>query len=255
MLAQQRQSGISLTGFIVLLFVFVAVAFGVGWFANTYYANRLFLVDGLVPDFPSVTEVDALIKPLLQGKIKADDIPAYVDSLRSRYSGNEVRQILNATLEEVPQKSISTALQSELNNIVDTGEIDYSDDEPIEAGSVKIKYFRTTIENGDLVANWKVIVGSDILSGIDAPRPQQIPDDYDFYTFIQYTINIKNLATGTEEELDYDFFEDEDEQKDVILLQNIKPGEYQIDIEMDAQYYTETAASHYNGKLEIKVNY
>jgi hypothetical protein len=36
MLAQQRQSGISLTGFIVLLFVFVAVAFGVGWFANTY---------------------------------------------------------------------------------------------------------------------------------------------------------------------------------------------------------------------------
>jgi len=255
MLAQQRQSGISLTGFIVLLFVFVVVAFGVGWLAKTYYANRLSQVDGLAPDFPSVIEVDALIKPLLQGKIKADDIPAYVDSLRSRYSGKETRQILKTALEEVSQTSISTALRRELNSLVATGEIDYSDDEPIEAGTVKINYFRATIDNGDLVANWKVIVASDILSGIDAPRPQQIPDDYDFYTFIQYTINVKNLATGTEEELEYDFFEDEDEQKNVILLQNIKPGGYQIDIEMDAQYYTEAAARHYNGKLEIKVNY
>ena len=73
MRALQRQTGISLTGLIVLLFVFVVIAFGVGWLANTYYANRLFLVSGLAPDFPSV--LDELIKPLLQGKINANDIP------------------------------------------------------------------------------------------------------------------------------------------------------------------------------------
>ena len=199
--------------------------------------------------------LDDLIKPLLQGKIKAVDIPAYVDTLRSRYSADEIRQILNTARAKVSQKSLATALGRELNNLVESGNIDYSDDEPIEADSVKIKYFRAAIDNGNLVADWKVVVGSDILSGIDAPRPQQIPDDYDFYTFVQYTINIKNLAMDTEEELDYDVFENEDEQTDVILLQNIKPGDYKIDIEIRAQYYTETTASHYNGKLEIKLSY
>ena len=97
--------------------------------------------------------------------------------------------------------------------------------------------------------------GSDILSGIDAPRPQQIPDDYDFYTFIQYTIRIIDLDTGDEQEQEYDFFDSEDIQTDVVLLQNIKPGEYQIEIDLNAQYFTESAASHYSGKLEIKVTY
>lgn len=51
------------------------------------------------------------------------------------------------------------------------------------------------------------------------------------------------------------FYGSEDTQKDVVLLENIKPAEYQIDIDLNAQYYTENAASHYSGKLEIKVTY
>ena len=85
--------------------------------------------------------------------------------------------------------------------------------------------------------------------------PQQIPDDFDFYTFLQYRINITNINTGTTEELEYDFFDYEDIQENVILLKNITPGEYEIDIEMLAQYYTLTTASHYNSNLVIKARY
>nr|AFI78575.1 secreted protein [uncultured bacterium ws633F6] len=200
-------------------------------------------------------QINELLKPLLEGKVKAAGIPAYVAALRPRYSDDEIRQILNSARDRVSQDSITSALDHELGKLVNSGEIDYVNDDPVEPDSVKIQYFTAVIENGDLVADWKVIPGSEILSGIDAPRPQQIPDDYDFYTFIQYTVRIIDLDTGEEEEQEYDFFGSEDLQTGVVLLQNIQPGEYQIEIDLDAQYYTESAASHYSGKLEINVSY
>jgi hypothetical protein len=199
--------------------------------------------------------IDELVKPLLEGKVKATEIPAYVITLRPRYSDDEIRQILKTARAKVQLESISSALDLELNKLVNSGEIDYIDDKPVEDDSVKIKYFRATIENDHLVADWKVIAGSEILSGIDAPRPPQIPDDYDFYTFIHYTIKIIDLETGNEQVQEYDFFGSEDIHRGVVLLENIKPGEYQIDIDLKAQYYTINAASHYTGKLEIKVTY
>lgn len=150
-------------------------------------------------------QIDELIKPLLEGKVIAEEIPAYVIALRSRFSDDEIRQILVTARDKVSLQSVTSALRHELNKLVSSGEIDYLDDDPVEGESVKIKYFRATIENGDLVANWQVVAGDEILSGLDAPRPQQIPDDYDFYTFIQYTIKIIDLNTGDEEELEYDF--------------------------------------------------
>ena len=199
--------------------------------------------------------LDDLIRPLLDGKINSSDIPGYVDALKPRYSDDEIRQILVSARAKTTQLPVSAALDRELNQLLDGGRIDYVSDDPVEADSMKIKYFRATIENGNLLANWKMIAGNEILAGIDAPRPQQIPDDYDFYTFIQYTINITALETGNQQELQYDVFGDEDVQKDVVLLENLQPGEYLIDIDMSAQYYTETSASHYSGKLEIKVTY
>lgn len=200
-------------------------------------------------------DLDDLIKPLLQGKVKVTDIPTYVDTLRSRYSVEEIRQILITVKGKVSSQAIQSALEDELESLISSGEIDISDNAPVAADTVKMVYFRATVDNGDLVANWEVKAGDEIYSGIDAPRPQQIPDDFDFYTFIQYTINITNLDTGTTELHEYDFFEIEDVKEDVVLLQNIIPGEYQIDIEMSAQYYTLTTASHYSGNLQIKVRY
>ena len=200
-------------------------------------------------------QLDDLIKPLLEAKVKAIDIPDYVETLRSRYSGEEIRQILQLARDKVSPGAVSSALQDELIGLVDSGEIDYVDNAPVEADSVKIQYFNATIENGNLLANWKVIAGNEIVAGIDAPRPQQIPDDYDFYTFIQYTIIIKDLQTGIELEQEFDIFGDEEVKNDVVLMQNIKPGEYLIDIAMRAQYYTESTASHYNSKLEINITY
>jgi hypothetical protein len=200
-------------------------------------------------------QITELLEPLLEGKVKADDIPAYVVALRPRYSDDEISHILNIARDRVLQDSVSSALDNELDKLVNSGEIDYVNDDPVEADSVKIQYFRAVIENGNLVADWKVIPGSEILSGIDAPRPQQIPDDYDFYTFIQYTVKIIDLDTGEEQEQEYDFFGSEDVQTGVVLIQNIEPGEYQVDINLKAQYYTESTASHYSGKLEIKVTY
>ena len=200
-------------------------------------------------------QIDELVKPLLEGKVKATEIPAYVVTLRPRYSDDEIRQILKTAREKVQLETISSALDLELNKLVNSGEIDYVDDKPVENDSVKIKYFRATIENDHLVADWKVIAGSEILSGIDAPRPPQIPDDYDFYTFIHYTIKVIDLETGNEQVQEYDLFGSEDIRRGVVLLENIKPGEYQIDIDLKAQYYTINAASNYTGKLEIKLTY
>jgi hypothetical protein len=118
-----------------------------------------------------------------------------------------------------------------------------------------LEYFKGTIEENDLVVSWKIVAGSEILSGIDAPRPQQIPDNYEFYTFIRYLVRITNLQSSDEQEYEYDYFGDEDVQEDVILLEGMTPGEYKIEIETNAQYYTETKANHYNGMFELKVMY
>ncbi len=199
--------------------------------------------------------LDDLIKPLLDGKIQAVDIPDYVDTLRSRYTIDEVRQILSNVRDKVTQASLISILNQELNDLVDVGKIDYRDSSPVEKNSMKTKYFKGTIEEGNLVVSWKIVAGSEILSGVDAPRPQQIPDEYDFDTYIRYRIRITNQQSGNEKEYDYDYFGDEDVQEDVILLEGIAPGEYKIDIETNAQYYTETKANHYNGMMELKVTY
>ncbi len=199
--------------------------------------------------------VDKLIEPLLQGKIGVVDVASYVDTLRPEYSNEEIRQLLNKAREKTVDKTTINTLDQAITELVDRGKIDYQYDEPIEDDSVRIKYFRTAVENGNLVASWKVVAGEEIVSGIDAPRPQQIPDTYDFYTFIHYSISITNLDTGGNIELDYEFFDNEDERNDVLLLPNIKSGEYQINVDINAQYYTETTASHYNSELGIKLSY
>ena len=56
----RRQSGITLTGFIVFLLVFIAIAFAAGWFANYYFAHRLFLNDSNVPAFPDAIDIDSV---------------------------------------------------------------------------------------------------------------------------------------------------------------------------------------------------
>ncbi len=200
-------------------------------------------------------DLDDLTEPLLQGKIKTTEIPGYIDTLRSRYSNDEIRQILVIVLDQISTESIRIVLKKELEALIDSGEINYHSDETVAVDSVKMMYFTATIENDNLVASWKVEVGDDIYSGLDAPRPQQIPDDYDFYTFVQYTITIRSAAMENAEEYEYDFFENEDIQKNVILLEDISPGEYEIVIEMNAQYYTFSSASHYNGNLTIKARY
>jgi hypothetical protein len=200
-------------------------------------------------------DLDDLIKPLLQGKIKTAEIPDHIDTLRSRYSTEEIRQILVTVLDKTSTESTRLVLKNELEALIDNGEINYQSDEPVANDSVKMRYFTASVENDDLVASWKVEVGDEIYSGLDAPRPQQIPDDYDFYTFIQYTITITNTDTEISEEHEYDFFENEDVQENVTLLEDISPGEYEIVIEMNAQYYTLSTASHYNGNLIIKVQY
>lgn len=200
-------------------------------------------------------DLDDLIKPLLQGKIKTAEIPDHIDTLRSRYSTEEIRQILVTVLDKTSTESTRLVLKNELEALIDSGEINYQSDEPVANDSVKMRYFTASVENDDLVASWKVEVGDEIYSGLDAPRPQQIPDDYDFYTFIQYTITITNTDTEISEEHEYDFFENEDVQENVTLLEDISPGEYEIVIEMNAQYYTLSTASHYNGNLIIKVQY
>lgn len=204
------QTGFGLAGLITLLLSFVVIAFGTGWLASKYYANRLPPVSGNSPDFPNVIKVDA--KP---------------DAMT--WNGQQ------------------------LNDLVDVGKIDYKDSSPVEKNSIKLEYFKGTIEENDLVVSWKIVAGSEILSGIDAPRPQQIPDNYEFYTFIRYLVRITNLQSSDEQEYEYDYFGDEDVQEDVILLEGMTPGEYKIEIETNAQYYTETKANHYNGMFELKV--
>jgi hypothetical protein len=201
------------------------------------------------------TGLDELVDPLLQGKIKNSEIAGYIDTLRSRYSTEEIRHILVTVMEKVADESIRSTLKDELENLIDSGEINYQDNEAIDPNSVKMVYFRASVKNDALIAAWKVQAGDEIYSGLDAPRPQQIPDDYDFYTFLQYTVRVRNTNTGTTGEFDFDFFESEDIREDVVLLENIIPGEYEIDIEMNAQYYTLTTASHYNGNLVIKAQY
>ena len=228
------------------------------WLGGDYEISnhsQLSIAEHTAPNQSEDVSVDMLIKPLLQDNINAVDIASYVDTLHARYSNDEIRQVLNKAREKIVNTSVINNLNQEIAKLVDSGKIDYRYNEPIEDDSVKIKYFRATIENGNLVASWKVVAGEVILSGIDAPRPQQIPDAYDFYTFIHYTINISNIDTGENIELDYEFFDNEDERNDVLLLQNIKQGEYQINIDVNAQYYTETTASHYNSELGIKVSY
>jgi len=198
---------------------------------------------------------DDLIKPLLDGKIQAGEIAGYVDTLRSRYSNDEVRQILNNVKNKVSQASLISILDQQLKDLVNVGKIDYKDSSPVEKNSIKLEYFKGTIEENDLVVSWKMVAGSEILSGIDAARPQQIPDNYDFHTFIRYLVRITNLQSGDEQEYDYDYFGDEDVQEDVILLEGMAPGEYKIEIETNAQYYTETKANHYNGTFVLKVTY
>ncbi len=199
--------------------------------------------------------LDDLIKPLLDGKIQVEDVPDYVDTLRTRYTLDEIRQILTNVRDNVTQASLISILDKELNDLVDVGKIDYTDSSPVEKNAIKMRYFNGTIDEGNLVVSWKIVAGSEILSGIDAPRPQQIPDDYDFVTFIRYQIRITNLQSGAEQEYDYDYFGDVDIQEDVVLLKGITPGEYKIDIETNAQYYTETKANRYTGKFELKVTY
>jgi hypothetical protein len=199
--------------------------------------------------------VDTLIEPLLQGNISVVDVAGYVDTLRTEYSNEEIRQLLNKAREKIVDETTINVLDQAIAELVARGNIDYQYEEQIEDDSVRIKYFSTAVENGQLVASWKVIAGQDIVSGIDAPRPQQIPDTYDFYTFIHYTININNLDTGENIELDYEFFDNEDERNDVLLLPNIKSAEYQINVDINAQYYTETTASHYNSELGIKLSH
>jgi len=202
-----------------------------------------------------IVPLDGLIKPLLDGKIQAGEIPGYVDTLRARYSNDEVRQVLNNARTKVTQASIISILDQQLNDLVDVGKIDYEDNSPVGNNSIKMKYFKGTIEENNLVVSWKIVAGSEILSGIDAPRPKQIPDDFDFYTFIRYLVRITNLQSGDEQEYDYDYFGDEDVQEDVVLLEGMAPGEYKIEIETNAQYYSETKAKHYNGMFELKVTY
>jgi len=206
------QTGFGLAGLITLLLSFVVIAFGTGWLASKYYANRLPPVGGNSPDFPYAIKVDA--KP---------------DGL--------------------------TWNEQQLNELVDAGKIDYRDSSPVGKNSIKVEYFRGTIEDNDLVTSWKIVAGSEILSGIDAPVPQQIPDDHDFYTFIRYLVRITNLQSGDMQEYEYDYFGDVDVQKDVVLLEGISPGEFKIEIETNAQYYTETKATNYNSLLELKVTY
>jgi hypothetical protein len=199
--------------------------------------------------------LDDMIKPLLDGKIKIEDIPEYVDTLRSRYSNDEVRLVLINVRNKVTQADLISILDQELNDLVDVGNIDYKDSIPVEDNSIKMKYFNGTVKEGNLIVNWKIIVGSVILSGVDAPRPQQLPDDYEFDTFIQYQLRITDQQSGDTQEYEYDIFGDEDVQENVILLEGIIPGEYKIEIETKAQYYTETRANLYNGMFELKVTY
>ena len=206
------QTGIGLAGLITFLLFFVVFAFGAGWLANKYYANRLSPVSGSSPDFPNVKKVDA----------KPDGMT---------WNGQQ------------------------LNELVDVGKIDYKDSSPVGKNSIKVEYFSGTIEDNDLVVRWKIVAGSEILSGIDAPGPQQLADDYDFYTFIRYLVRITKLQSGDMQEYEYDYFGDVDVQKDVVLLEGISPGEYKIEIETNAQYYTETKATNYNSLLELKVMY
>jgi len=200
-------------------------------------------------------DLDDLIAPLLQGKVETAEIPDHIDTLRSRYSDEEVRQILVTVLDNISTESTRLVLKNQLEALVGSGEINYQNDQTTAVDTVNMMYFTARVENHDLVASWKVEVGDEIYSGLDAPRPQQIPDDYDFYTFIQYTITITNTATGISEEYEYDFFDIEDIQENVTLLEDISAGEYEIVIEMDAQYYTLSTASRYNGNLIIKVQY
>ncbi|MFW2440094.1 MAG: hypothetical protein ACN4GR_12055 [Arenicellales bacterium] len=147
--------------------------------------------------------------------------------------------------------------EQQLNELVDVGKIDYKDSSPVGKNSIKVEYFRGTIEDNDLTASWKILAGSEILSGLYAPVPQDIPDDYDFHTFIRYLVRITNLHSGDEHEYEYeyDYFGDVAVQEDEILLEEISPGEYKIEIETNAQYYTEKKANHYNAMFEFKLTY
>lgn len=199
--------------------------------------------------------LDELVQPLLNGNIQAGDIPGYIYTLRSRYSNDEVRQVLINVRNIVTQDSIISLLDRELNDLVDVGKIDYRDSSPVDKNSIKIEYFKGAIEKGNLVVSWKIVAGSEILSGIDATRPQQIPDDYDFTTFIRYRLTVTDQQSGSVQEYDYDYFGDVEVQEDMLLLEGITPGKYKIDIETEAQYYTDTKANHYNNKLELNVIY
>ena len=56
----RRQSGITLTGFIVFLLAFIVIAFAAGWIANNYFAHRLFLNDSNFPVFPDAIDIDSV---------------------------------------------------------------------------------------------------------------------------------------------------------------------------------------------------
>lgn len=228
------------------------------WLGNHFEIKdpgQLMLLDRFSNYLTGSSALDDLIKPLLEGKIKHEDIAGYVDTLRSRYSIDEVRQVLNSVKNKLTDASFITTLDRELNNLIDVGKIDYQDNTAVEMNSIKLKYFRGDIEDDNLIVNWKIVAGSDILSGVDAARPQQLPDDYEFETFIRYRVRVSDNKSGTEQEFEYDYFGDEDVQEDVTLIEEISPGEYIITVEMNAQYFSETQANSYSSKFELKVIY
>jgi hypothetical protein len=204
---------------------------------------------------PRTEDIERLLQPFAQGEMKAVAIPDFVKSLGGRYNDGEILQILQKAREKADDENIVSAINSELNRLAEPGKIDYSDDSPVDDASIKVAYFNAEIMGDDLVASWKLVAGNDIYTGIDAARPAGIPQDYDFETFIRYLVRVTDQRTDEITELNYDMFYDEESREGVILIKRIQPGEYSIDIDINAQYFTKTEAKEYNSRFGLEIRY
>jgi hypothetical protein len=199
--------------------------------------------------------MEKLLQPFSRGEVKTDAIPGFVESLRKRYNDGEILQILEKAREKTHEESIISAINSELNRLAEPGKIDYSDDSVVDDESIKVTRFSAEIVDNDLVASWKLVAGNDVYSGIDAERPAEIPQDYDFETFIRYIVRVIDKRTDEITEFNYDMFYDEEAREGVTLIKRILPGEYRIDIDINAQYFTRTEAKKYNSRFGLEMRY
>ena len=232
-----------------LYFDWLGERFDVSSASQIKYADRF-------GDYQSGTaQAEDLVKPLVNGEIAVDEIPAYLLRLSNQYNNDEIRQILILAREKISEQEIRRALLLEIEKLTASGQVEYINESPVNDESVSTQFFHAMVVNGDLLASWKIVAGTSIVSGIDAARPPQLPEDLDFETFIRYRITISGQKPDIEKEIDYDIFGSEDMQKDIVLIEDIKPGEYEIDIEAYAQYYSATEANHYRSNLLIKLSY